>query len=95
MHLYLSAPEKELHVFGRELLQRFTLVLVECAPNQIGLLLLELHDPGLNRILDGKASDHTGPLLPNPMTAIRALPLGCRVPPPARGVLAEEDVGGQ
>lgn len=94
-HVNLRAPEKELHVFGCELLQRFTLVLVDRAPNQVGLLLLELHDPGLDRIFDGKPSDHTGPLLSNPMTAIRALPLGCWVPPPAQGVLAQEGVGRQ
>lgn len=80
--MFLSAPEKELHVLWRQLLQGFTLILIESASDQIGFLLLKLDDSRLNRVLDGQSGNHTRALLANPMTTIRTLPFGCRVPPP-------------
>lgn len=81
----LGASEKELHVLGGELLQRFALVLVEGALDEVGLFLLELDDPGLHRIFNGQARNHTRSLLANTVTAIRALPLSCGIPPAASG----------
>lgn len=80
---YLRASEQELHVLGGQLLQRLALILVDGAPDQVGLLLLKLDDPGLNRVFDGQAGNHAGSLLANSVTAICALPLGCGVPPAA------------
>jgi hypothetical protein len=79
----LRPAEKELHVLGGEFLQSLTLVFVYSASDQIGLFLLKLDDSGLDRVFDGQAGDHAGPLLANTMTAIGTLPFCRRIPPPA------------
>lgn len=80
----LGAPKQKLHIFGRQFFQRLAFVFVDRAPDQVGLLLLELDNPRLDGILDAEPGDHTRPLLTDTMAAIGTLPFGCRVPPPAQ-----------
>lgn len=80
---HLRSAEKELHIFGSQFFKSLALIFVNSAPDQVGLLFLELNDSGLDRVFDGQAGDHAGPLLANSVTAIRALPFCCRVPPAA------------
>lgn len=76
----LSSTEQELHILGRQLLHRRAII-VDSAIDHIRLLLLEQDHARLDRVLDAQSRDDTGPLLPDTMASVCALPLRGRVPP--------------
>ena len=79
-HRASISPEQELQILRRELLHRY-LIIVDRAVDHIRLLLLQHHDPRLDRVLDAETRDDAGTALADAVAAVGALPFGGRIPP--------------
>ena len=68
-HGSLVSPEKELHVFGSQLLHG-DIIIVDCRRNHVGLLLLKQDHARLDRVFDAQTRDNAGTLLADTMATI-------------------------